>query len=71
MGARNNGSQVNSWGKSSFYGGEYGAGAPQIFKPKLKIMKTTKTLKTNKKEGMYKEGHQINWMVLEPIMMLK
>ena len=71
LGAKNNGSQVNSWGKSFFHGGEYGAGAPQIFKPQLKIIKTTKIFKTNQKEGMYKQGHQINWAVLEPIMMLK
>lgn len=48
-----------------------GAGAPQIFKPQLKIIKNAKILKTNQKEGMYKQGYQINWAVLEPIMMLK
>lgn len=73
MGTRYNEShqQVNFWGKHSFHGGEYGAGAPQIFKPQLKIIKNAKILKTNQKEGMYKQGHQINWAVLEPIMMLK
>lgn len=65
----------NSWGKNSFCGGEYGVGAPQTFKPNIKIMKTFMNLKGNLEDGIHNLGQQdnqrlrkINWEILKPIM---